>query len=200
MNEEIENLLKNGQEKEIINLINNGELDVNEVIDYSPLIFCSIAYRMNNLFSVLLNNEKTNLSVTDGFDDPILLTLVFLYQSDEVKKTKKYEESLKKNIIKVLACPCYDFNLKNKSDNTTALLTACKSKKTAWVVKALLEKENIEVNTISDFNNTPIQACLKNNNYEALGYLLQREDLIIRDEDKKLAEPIFNILSKIVQE
>jgi hypothetical protein len=174
------NLLKNNAELNT-NYEFNGNIPLLTVIDNK--------FEMVRLFEALVNHPKTNISIEDGFGEPLLNSLIYLYCADDTQKDKNQLEFFEKLINIVLNCERYDFNIIDLN-NDTAINVACDqlNNRTLWIVEALAKKENVNLNIINNFDCAALGNCIVNKNLECLKIISKRKDLIVRDEDREIAK------------
>lgn len=178
-----------GKEAEAIKLIEKerGNIDVNYEFNQRVPIFSAINNKMFNLFDAIINDDKFESNIEDGFGETLLESLLYLYGSDEVMCSKEDVEILERMIKSIISCKTFDFNATDVN-NDTAINVACEYVNELWIVKMLAAKKNIMVNVINNFDCGVIANCIRNNNLEALKFIGKRPDLVVREEDKKLAK------------
>ena len=142
---------------------------------------------MFKLFETIVNHKSFNSRIEDGFGLTLLESLVYLIGENEVTKTKEDEKNLEKMIKSILNSKNYDFNIKD-INNDTAINMACEFPSMVWVTNTLVSNKNVDVNVVNDFGESALGNCLKHNNLEALKLIGQRPDLVVREEDEKLAK------------
>lgn len=163
------------------------KLDVNYEFGNKLPVISAVNQKMFGVFEQIVNHPSFDSSVEDGFGETLLESLIYLYGSDEISSSEDDIKALKKMIDIVISSNVYDFNIKDINSDVP-LNCACESKKTLWVVEALVSNESVDVNVVNDFNCSALTNCINSNNIEALKILCQRPDLKIREEDRKLAK------------
>lgn len=176
-------------EKEAIKLIESegGNINVNYEFNRRVPIFSAMNNKMFKLFETIVNHKSFNSRIEDGFGLTLLESLVYLIGENEVTKTKEDEKNLEKMIKSILNSKNYDFNIKD-INNDTAINMACEFPSMVWVTNTLVSNKNVDVNVVNDFGESALGNCLKHNNLEALKLIGQRPDLVVREEDEKLAK------------
>lgn len=182
-------LIDENNEAEAIKLIEKERLniDVNYCFKDRVPVFSAMCNRMFNLFNVIVSHEKFDSKIEDGFGETLLLSLIYVYGSEEVTTSESDKKALTKMIESILSNSAFDFNGIDQN-NDTAINVACEFPSETWIVKALVSMKNVDINVVNDFDCAAIGNCIRNNNLEALALIGQRPDLIIRKEDKALAK------------
>lgn len=179
-------LIDEGSEKEAIELIaKEGEaFDVNYEFNNSTPIFKTISNRMYSLFETIVNHSKFDAETSDGFGEPLLLSLMYsLTQEIEAKEN----EATIKMINTILNSKNFDFNAQNINLDT-AVNVACEKPHLYWIVERLIADPSININVVNDFNCAALGNAIRRKNTKALKLLGTRPDLVIREEDKELAK------------
>ena len=181
--------IEENNEKEAIKLIEKegGNINVNYEFNRRVPIFSAMNNKMFNLFEIIVNHDSFDSKIEDGFGLTLLESLIYLIGENEVTKTKEDEKNLKTVINAILNSKNYDFNIKD-INNDTAINMTCTFPSTLWVTKALVSNKNVDINIVNDFDETALGNCLKHKNLEALKLIGQRPDLVVREEDEKLAK------------
>ena len=182
-------LIDEGKEDEAIKLIEKegDDFNVNFEFNMRVPIFSVVNNKMFKLFNVIINHPKFDSAYEDGFGDSILHNTLYTYGSDDVSTSKEEEENLKKMIEVIISYNKFAFNIKDVN-NDTAINVACDYPKMAWVVEELVKNKDIDINTKNDLGNSPLGTAIMNKNIEAIKALGKRPDLIVTEEDKKLAK------------
>lgn len=174
-------------EQEAIKLIESDKnVDVNFTFRQRLPIYSAINHGMFNLFDAIVSNPSFKSSTENSYGETILETLLYLYGSDEIAINSDDKESLSRMIASILKSPHFDFNALDMN-NDSALMIACEFACEAWVVESLCKNRKVNVNIVNEYGCNALSNCIINGNKAALGYLLSRPDLIIREEDAKLA-------------
>jgi hypothetical protein len=174
------------------------DFDVNYEFNYRIPIFSTVNSKMYKLFDVIVNHPKWDSSILDGFGEPLIDALVYLYGCEEMEQSKEDEKHLKTMILSLLKSKQVDFNARDLNDDTTINI-ACEYPSMAWIVAALVSNRNIDVNVVSTYNTTALTNALANKNIEALTLLGMRPDLKVRSEEKSLANKMGIDLSKYIK-
>jgi hypothetical protein len=70
----------------------------------------------------------------------------------------------------------------------TAINIACDKPELLWVVEALVQNPNVNLNVVNDINCTSLGSALRKKNIAAIKLLGKRVDLVVREEDYELAQ------------
>lgn len=160
-------------------------IDPNGVCNNTELIFFAVEHRLPKTFKAIVGHKDFNgKNIRDGFDEPILVALLYIYGSKGVKITKK--EIIKEMIDVIISSNKFDLNEVDINE-TTALSVACEFGINS-VVKALCDILEVDVNIADDYDRTPLDQAIKANNYEAVDILMSRSDLKVTKKQKKLIE------------
>ena len=165
--------------------------DVNYEFNNRIPVFSAVHNHMYNLFDKIVNHPKWDSSIEDGFGEPMLSSLIYLYGSEDVATSKEDEANLKRMMTSLIHSNSIDFNSKD-FNNDTVIIIACEFSKMLWVVKSIIGNRKIDINVINDFDCSALSTCIRNKNLEALKLLGKRPDLKVREFDIKLAKQ-FNI-------
>jgi hypothetical protein len=165
----------------------NG-FDINYPFDNRRPIFSAISCRMYDLFEKIVSHPKWDSGVRDGFGLSLLQALIYIDQTISLSSDKQ-EIKVTNRLIKTLIekSKTLDYNATDNSGDT-ALSIACQDQFTNWVVKALVEKQEVNVNTENGAKITPVGYCIMSDNLSALQILGQRPDLKLTANDLKLAK------------
>ena len=166
---------------------NRDKVDINMEFNLRLPVFSALNAGMFKLFGKIVSDEKFNSKVTDGFGETILQALVYIYSSDAVTSSQEDNKNLSDMISVILDNDAFDFNVGDLSGDT-ALGIACAYPKMVWIVKKLLAKPSVDVNKANAFGATPLRMCIERRNIEALDELGKRPDLVVSEEDRKLAK------------
>lgn len=178
-------LINERKEDEAIQLIENEAetIDVNYEFQNILPIFSAIDNGMSRLFSVLLHHKSFDASMRDSFGESLLQSLLFNYDENDQESARATREMI--NII--LHYDNFDFNILDINFDT-ALIIACDNSKLNWVVEALVNKPQVDLNVVNDFNCTALTTAIRRNNIKAIQLLSRRDDLIVRQEDIEMAQ------------
>lgn len=177
-----------GNENAALELIakNGDNFDVNYKHCNHVPVFSAVTKKMFNLFKTIVNHPSYKSEQIGGFGETLLETLLFIYSAEEIASNPTEKESLE-NMINILLDSSSDFNAKDINDDT-AINIACEYPEMLWVVKVLASKKEVNVNTINDFDCAALGNCIRNRNLEALKVIGMRPDVIVTDNDMKLAK------------
>ena len=181
--------IDNGNEMKAIELIEKekGSINVNYEFNQKVPVYSAIYKKMYKLFDVIINQEGFDTSFVDGFGETLLETLLYLYGSEEVVTNESDLKTIKSMINSILSCKTFDLN-QIDIVNDTAINTACEYESTYWVVEKLVANKNVEINIVNDDDHSALTNCIENHNLEALKMLGKRPDLVVREQDTKLAK------------
>ena len=187
-------LIDEGNEASAIELIDkegNG-FDVNFKFDGKQPIFSTFEKGLTELFGKIVNHPRFDSNVRDAYQEPILMNLIYEYLRNIGNNTMR--ERFTKMIRMVLASNTYDFNTFNLN-NDTAVNICCEDERLLWVLEVLLSNPKVNVNIMNDFDSTALTNAIRGNltkpnptpNIAAIKLLGKRKDLIVTENDKKLA-------------
>lgn len=184
----LHHLIDTNQEDAAIELVNSDEtLNVNYEHNGRKPIISAINQEMFNLFEAISHHPKANLTIEDGFGEPLLHSLLYLSLSDELKEDKEAKEACDRLIRSLLNNDKYDLNGKDINEDTP-LITAFCDERLLWVVEELLKKENVDINCVNDVDESALYKAIKNNNTKAIELLAKRKDLVVTDEMVQIAK------------
>ena len=192
-------LIDEGNEKGAIDLINkNGEsFDVNTVFRDRVPVFSAINHKMYDLFSVIINHNTFDGTKEDGFGETLMSSLLYAYGYDGVERSEVDESNMVRMIREILDSDKFDFNVQDINLDT-AINIAVEKPKMNWIVEELASNPKVNVNVINDFNRSALGNAISKNNVEAIKILGKRPDLIVRAEDKALADKMGIDLDKLI--
>ena len=176
-----------GDEKNAINWINkHPEINVNfEFMGVTP-IHAAARAGLASVFAALINNEKIDLTIDDGFGETLLTSLLYLYNSTSVQKSDTLRPKIEKMIKTVLSIDKYDFNAQNINLDTP-ISVACCFKASNWVVNELLKK-GVDLKTVNDYGQSPLNNAMKAKNDDAVTLLLASMGDTVDATDKAKAK------------
>ena len=166
---------------------NYDTIDVNFEFESRVPVIAALNSSMFKLFNKIINNPKFDAKIEDGFGATLPITLLYLYSAEDVTPSSDDEKKLINLISEVLNCNSFDLNAKDLSGDSV-LTIACQYEKMVWVGKKLVLEKNVDVNAGNLFGETPVSICITNKNLEMLSILGKRCDLIISENDRKLAK------------
>lgn len=173
-------------------------IDVNYELDDAKPIYNIIDNHRIKVFKKIVQHPSFKCNDVDGAGETILDHLMYDYNIPGLT-TPEEDRATKEMIDIVLDMPNYDFNIINENlDN--AVNVACERPELLWVAERLIANPNININCVNDFNCTAIGNAIRKKNIEAIKLLAKRPDLVLRVEDKELANSakinLANYLSK----
>ena len=181
-------LINKGDEQGAIDLIKHyKDINVNHKYKHRIPIFSAISHKMYDLFEVIVNHPTFDSSIKDGFGETLLISLMYIYGSEEISNDKENEKTCERMINAILKSDTYDFNTKDLNSDT-AINIACEFPKMLWIVEALASKKEVDINIVNDFDCAALGNCIRNKNLEALKIIAKRKDLIVTVNDLKLAD------------
>ena len=166
---------------------NIDSIDVNYEFNMRVPVFSALNANMFKLFTSIVSHPKFNSKIEDGFGETLLQSLLYMYSADEVTSSSEDEKSLIDMITAILENKSFDFNARDFSGDT-ALTIVCEYPKMAWIAKKLISYSALDVNQVNSFMLSPVSICITHKNLEVLKELGKRPDLVLREEDKKLAK------------
>jgi ankyrin repeat protein len=166
---------------------NVEKININYVFNNSVPALAALNANMITLFNKIISNPSFDNKITDGFGETILQAILYVYSSDTVTSTSEDEKKLVAIINSIIDSNIFDYN---ECDFTrdTALTIACAYPKMNWATKKLISNKKVDVNHTNIFNQSPVSICIMKDNLEILEELGKRPDLVITEEDKKVAK------------
>ena len=198
-------LIDENNEKEAIDLIDKqgADFDVNYEFDSKKPIFSALEMGLSKLFGKIVSHPKFDSNIRDTYQEPILMNLIYEYlrNIDTSSVRQKYQEMIEM----VLASNNYDFNSFNLN-NDTAINICCEDERLTWILEILVSYPNVNVNVMNDFESTALTNAIRGNlasssptpNINAIKILGRRKDLIVTENDKKLASKLGINLEKYI--
>ena len=166
---------------------NYDTINVNFEFESRVPVIAAVNSGMFKLFNKVINHPKFNATIEDGFGATLPITLLYLYSAEDVTPSSEDEKKLASLISEILECNTFDLNARDLSGDSILTIT-CQYEKMVWIGKKLVLEKNVDVNTSNLFGETPVGICITNKNLEMLRILGKRGDLIISDENRKLAK------------
>ena len=181
-------LIDEKREAEAMALIGQmgDDFDVNYEFKEQTPIFSAIANDMDALFAKIVGHPKFNSSTDDGCGETLLQSLMYMYASNEIDKSKDESERLKRMIEAILTNPHIDINAVDINLDS-AIYTACEYPELLWVLKRLIYRPDVNIGLINDIDNTIVGVCLYYENFDALSIVGQRPDIVLTKTDKEVA-------------
>ena len=166
---------------------NVEKINVNYVFNNSVPALAALNANMITLFNKIISDPSFDNKITDGFGETILQAILYVYSSDTVTSTSEDEKKLVSIINSIIDSDIFDYN---ECDFTrdTALTIACAYPKMNWATKKLISNKKVDVNHTNIFNQSPVAICILRDNLEMLEELGKRPDLVITEEDRKVAK------------
>ena len=163
----------------------NPNLDVNYSLRGVLPIFCAINKNMFDVFVAIVNAKNFDNSITDGFGEPVLTSMIYAYASTDTSDGDAIH-SLGEMIRYLLGKD--DFYLNQKDINLdTAVNVAVEDYSTMWIAEELVNNPNVNINVINDYDRSALGNAIASNNLDAIKLLSKRDDLVVRSQDIKLA-------------
>lgn len=177
-------------EKAAIELLkkHGTNLDVNFEFNSRMPIFSVIENNMLDLFGEIVNMPNFDSSVKDFSYETLFQSLLYKYISD-YEHDKSNVSNVKKMIELIIKSNNYDVNVVDYNDDTAMHIT-CEYPQLYWVFEKLVSNPNANPNIVNDFNCTPLGTAIKEKNMDAVEKLLERKDVVVREEDYELAESV----------
>ena len=174
---------ENNEEEAIKVLMENPDMDINYNFNGRITIYSAIMGKMTKLVKLILESKNFDPSVKDMIEENCVQEILCCYVFSENESTEKeYDEMLRA----VLDSNKFDLNEPDITGETPLILTTYTSKLN-WVARELIENPNINVNAVNEDGQSALQTAIINNNIEFIKMIGEREDLIIREEDKETA-------------
>lgn len=174
-----------GDENGAINLISEkkDKIDVNYELNGRFPIYSAVYNGMDKVFREIISNKNFDVSIEDGFGENLLTSLLYAYNGSTDENIKE----LIGNLIKfVIESDKIDLNARNINLDTPVNITA-EFVDELWILDILLANDKVDVNVKNDVNRTALTNAIFRNNTEAIKKLLQRSDIVVREEDFDLA-------------
>lgn len=183
-------LIEEKNEKEAVELIaKQGEdFDVNFEFEKQTPIFLAVQNNFFDLFAALINHKKFDYNTVDVFAENIFTSLLYEYlgKTTAENKDKKAIEALENMINIILESEQFNFNIQNLNLDT-AVNIACQYAQTTWIAEKLIANPRVNINVVNDFNCSALGCAIYGSNMAAIKLLAQREDFVVREDDKELA-------------
>ena len=197
---QLHKLIDEKREDEAIALIDTmGDLfDVNYEFKEQTPIFSAIANDMDKLFEKITTHPRFNSSADDGFGETLLQSLMYMYASNEIEKSKDESIRLEGMIKVILSNQHLDINAVDINLDP-AIYTACEYPELLWVLKELVYRPDVNVAMVNDIDTTIVGVCLYYENLDALSLVGQRPDLKLTKTDKEIAKQKGIDLSKYLR-
>lgn len=189
-------LIDKNDENGAITLIkeNWDEIDVNYRFNNKLPIYQLLNNRMYELFSLVTSHPSFDTTLEDGFGESLLEGLIYIYTGDDVMLLDSENKCLERMINSILDNSSFDMNYVDWN-NDTALKISCESKKTAWIVKKLVNNPLVDVNLANNQGHSPLFTALSNNNTEAVEALRSRSDLVVSAKEARMLKSLANSTS-----
>ena len=186
---------KNDEDGAIMLIKENwDEIDVNYRLNNKLPIYQLLNNRMYDLFSLIITHPTFDTTLEDGFGESLLEGLIYIYTGDDVMLSEDENTCLEMMIKSILDSGSFDMNYTDWN-NDTALKISCESKKTAWIVKRLVDNPRVDVNLVNNQGHSPLFTALSNNNIEAVEALRSRSDLVVSAKEAKMLKSLANSTS-----
>jgi len=182
-------LIDEGDEDAAIELIDKEkDIDVNFVFNDRTPIFSAIDSKLHKVVGKIITNEKFNCATDDGFEESIPQSLLYSYYLDETcGLDAKQEANVREMISTIVDSGKFDLNYVDVNEDTLINI-ACTKPNMNWLVRKLVEREDINVNCVNDLGWSALGNAIRKNNIEAVKLLCKRPDLEIREKDRELAK------------
>lgn len=178
---------QNCEEDAIKLILSEGKnFDVNYQFQDRKPVFSALYRRQYKLFKTIISHPKFDGRQSDGIGETLLESLFYVYSSYSSSETNE-AETLKEIILNVIESDTYDLNQKDVNDDTVLSL-ACEFGTMDWAVERLVSDRRVDINIVNDIGCTPLTNAIVNKSEFAIKMLGKRPDLIIRNEDRKLAK------------
>ena len=177
------------KEKEAIEVLkkNGDNLDVNFRFNNTIPIFKVAENGMTKLFDLIISNKNFDVNSDSGFGESLVHFLIYQYIYELREKGGGKSKMYKLMIDRIIDYDGFNVNTLNITSETI-LDFACNYSETNWIVEKLVNNKKVNVNVVSDCGSTALGYALEYRNTGAIALLGKRPDLVIRDEDRKLAK------------
>ena len=182
-------LIDTGMEREAItHLIKEWDtIDINYQLHGRLPIFSLLSSRMFNLFEYVVSHPKFDVSIKDGFGDPLLESLLLVYKNNELPSRIINTVDVERMINVILNHRSFNVNDKDIEGNT-ALIVSCTDEKMLWVTERLLSLPYIDVNSMNIYHETALRTALIHDNVAAVNLLCTHPNLIVSQDDFMLTQ------------
>ena len=182
-------LIDDGDEASAIELIRKEgkNIDVNYEYRCKVPIYYAITKGMVNLFEAIIMNDNFKENLVDGFGETLLQSILYALSWKDIVKKEQDIQRLKSMANIIIDCGKFDLNAVDY-DKDTAFSIACCFPNENWAVKRLANNKNVNINTVNEFNNSPLSNCILNKNLGALRIIGQRPDLVVNKNEANLAK------------
>lgn len=177
-------LIDEGNEERAIELLNKKAVDVNFKFENNSPIFKIIDKKYINLFRVVTTNSSFDASIKDAMGEPILLSLMCRYKAEHSRRSDS--TVIKQMINIILDNDNYDFNAKDLNFDT-AINFAAEYPMFDFILDKLVKNPNVNLNIVNDVQCTSLGNAIRRNNLNAIKALGTRADLVVREQDYKMA-------------
>lgn len=180
-------LIEEGNENEVLKLLSDtkGEFDVNYEFNENCPIFSVIERKMMKAFAELVNHKNFDSSKCNEFGEPLLQALMYVYRCEVIESGKENKE-IRSMIESILNSTSYNFNSLGLNLDSP-IMVAVERPCTNWILDILIQKEDVEMNFVNDFNWTALGNAMRCGNEYAIKKLLTRSDIKITDSDREVA-------------
>lgn len=180
-------LIEEKDETGAVRLVNNSkDIDVNYIFEDTVPIYAAIRNKMYDLFNAILNHEKYDCNVSNGICGSPLDTLLYVYVSAEVQSEKEDVKLLKKMIDQMMENKKLNINATNINGDS-ALHIACEFNELNWVVDKLITRNEVDVNLVDGYGDSPMTVAITSDNTKAIEALGKRPDLVVDEKAKTFA-------------
>jgi hypothetical protein len=183
-------LIDSNDEKGAIELLETSSLlDVMYEHNTRLPIFSAINNKMVDLAVKIINHPTFEGTLEDGFGESLFESLIYLYTADEPGfNGKEYEEMCVKLIKEIIEQGNADVLNQQDLNEDTAIMIACDYPKCLWIVEALANNEDVDINLINDSDCSALTNAIRNRNAQAIEVLAKRKDLEVRTHDLEMAD------------
>lgn len=165
---------------------NDKDLDVNYSFSNGKIpAFVALNNLLFKAFEKIINHHSFKNDIVDGYGEPILHNLFFIFNSAELDNENW--KHLKRIIENIIENDKFDLNIKDMTGDTP-LHIACLYSNLFWIVEKLINNDKVNINIENSRQLTPLESAIITGNIKAIKILCKRSDLIIRDKDFKMAQ------------
>ena len=164
----------------------NPDLDVNYILNETAPIVNAINRDLTKVVNAIISSKKFDTNTSDGFGEPILISMIYAYMSCELHD-KSNREAIQDMIVSVLENPNVDLN-QIDINLDTAINVAIEDKSTMWIAEYLVANKNVNINVINDYDRSALGNAIACGNIQGIKLLATRPDLVVRTSDLALAK------------
>lgn len=179
--------INSADEENALKLIEeNPDLNVNYILNGSIPVFNAIRNGLLKVFNAIITSKNFNINVADGFGEPILISMIYVYAACGLHDDRN-EKKLHKMIDSVLHNSNIDLN-QIDINLDTPINVAIEATSTMWIAQELVANKNVNINVINDYDRSALGNAIACDNIDGIKLLATRPDLVVREKDVMLAK------------